>query len=92
MQLDINKNYSTYDIEELIEEYNLLEKDKEGYLVTPDCDSELEGEVGEITWCLFFKDGTVACNFLLLSYRSVALWRCIYICHSLEFDKYLEQE
>ena len=79
MALKLHKMYSIDEIEEFVEEHELMEK-KDGVLTVFNPDGDVTGVIGEITMPLYFNDGTVACNFILVGYSASAFWRCIYIC------------
>lgn len=79
MKLEIHVSYDIDEIEKLVNEYKLLEK-KDSILTDFYPDGDVSGVIGEITMPLYFNDGTVACNFILVGYSSISFWRCIYTC------------
>jgi len=83
MELQLHKMYCIDEIEEIVNEHKLVEK-RDDIFINFDSDSEVTGEIGEITMPLYFNDeGTIACNFILVGYSARAFWRCIYICRLL---------
>lgn len=79
MELEIHVSYDIDEIEKLVNEYKLMEK-KDGVLTHFNLNGDVSGVIGEITMPLYFNDGTVACNFILVGYSEISFWRCIYTC------------
>ena len=71
------------EIDKVVEEENLYEK-VDGVL-EPVSDNMPAGEIGEIVLPLYWEDGTVALNFILVGYGTSSHWRCIYVCPRLDF-------
>ena len=79
MTLQLHKMYSIDEIEKFVNECKLMEK-RDVVLADFYPDGDITGEIGEIMMPLYFDDGTIACNFILVGYSASAFWRCIYIC------------
>ena len=74
--------YNIADIDKVVEEEDLFEK--VNGILEPMSDDMPDGEIGEIILPLYFEDGTVALNFILIGYGTSSSWRCIYVCPRLD--------
>jgi hypothetical protein len=80
--LELHRQYNFEKIEALAKANDLYEKIC-GCLEPFDGDRDLDGEIGDIVLPLYFQDGSVAANFILIGYGFQSVWRCIYISHTL---------
>ena len=83
IQLELHKQYNFDTISELAQEHNLMERDDVGMLVLFGTNVDVAGEIGEITMPAYFKDDTVACNFILTGHGTQSQWRCVFVSKKL---------